>query len=270
MGEDLTLVEEFHRRGARYMGIAHNEHSQLGDSHTPAEPLHGGLSELGKRAIAEMNRVGIMVDVSHSSRDAMMQALEVSKAPVIASHSGCRAVFDHTRNLDDAQLLALQKNGGVIQIVALGAFVTDQSARRRALDALRKELDIPSRWELWRLQNEGDGVSDEIQAKLELFERRKLIVDELHPEASVRDVVDHIDHAVETIGIDHVGIGSDFDGGGCVVGWNDASETFNVTLELVRRGYSAADIAKIWSGNTLRVWQAVADHAERQRQDPGK
>ncbi|MDP6928724.1 MAG: membrane dipeptidase, partial [Planctomycetota bacterium] len=142
MGEDLSLIGTFHELGARYMSIAHNRHSQLGDSHTPQEPLHGGLSDLGRKAIAEMNRVGIMVDISHAAKSAMMEAVALSKAPVIASHSGCRALCDHTRNLDDEQLIALAKKGGVIQCVALSAFIKTDRERRAMIDALREELGV--------------------------------------------------------------------------------------------------------------------------------
>jgi membrane dipeptidase len=154
-----------------------------------------------------------MVDVSHASKKAMLHAIRVSRAPVIASHSGAAAVNPHPRNLDDEQLLALRDNGGVVQAVALAAFVKSPPG----------------------------------------------------PRATVADFVDHIDHIVRTIGIEHVGIASDFDGGGGVDGWNDASETFNVTLELVRRGYSEQDIRRIWGGNLLRVWREVESIADAAR-----
>ncbi len=256
MGTDLGLIEEFHKKGARYMSIAHNRHSQLGDSHTPAEPLHGGLTELGVKAVAELNRVGIMVDISHAAKSTMMQVLEVSKAPVIASHSGARAICDHTRNLDDEQLLALKKNGGVIQCVALGSFVKDSRQRNQAIGDLRESVGLPrSRWVR-------EPIPD-FQAKMAAFQKGMVEVDKKYPPANVKDFVDHIDHAVQLIGIDHVAISSDFDGGGGVEGWNNAAETFNVTLELVRRGYAEEDIAKIWSGNTLRLWRDVQKVAAR-------
>ena len=266
MGEDLSLIEEFHRRGARYMGIAHNRHSQLGDSHTPKEPLHGGLSALGRKAVLEMNRVGIMVDISHASKTTMLQAVELSKAPCIASHSGCHAVYAHSRNLDDEQIRALAKKGGVIQCVALGAFVKDVTAREEARAALRKELDLPGWWEIYQMKQSDDGLSDDMKKRLQTFEERCAAgIDTKHPDACVRDFVDHIDHAVRVAGIDHVGIASDFDGGGGVEGWRDASQTFQVTLELVRRGYEEEQIAKIWSGNTLRLWRDVEKVATRLR-----
>ncbi len=166
------------------------------------------MSAFGETVIAELNRLGIMIDISHVSRAAMLDAVRLSRAPVIASHSSTRALTDHPRNLDDEQLLALRDNGGVMQTVALGAFVSEQAAAQ-----------------------------------------------------TVATFVDHIDHAVQLIGIDHVGISSDFDGGGGVVGWNDASETLNVTLELVRRGYSEQDIEKLWGGNLLRVLREVEEIA---------
>lgn len=262
MGDDVTAVEEFWRRGARYMSICHNGHSQLGDSHTPDKPLHGGLSELGRKAIAAMNRWGVMVDVSHAAKSTMLQALAASKAPVLASHSGCRAVRDHGRNLDDEQLDALKKNGGVIQCVALGSFVKDDGARDAALATVREELGLPSRREIARMRAAGE-LTAELEARLAQLTERTAAIEQRFPSANVADFVDHVDHAVRRIGIDHVGISSDFDGGGGVVGWNDASETFEVTLELVRRGYTQEQVAKIWSGNTLRLWGEVEAVAKR-------
>ncbi len=250
MGEDLGLIARFHERGARYMSITHNGHTQLGDSHTPAEPMHGGLSELGKKAIAEMNRVGIMVDVSHAAKTTMLQAVEASKAPVIASHSGARAVNDHTRNLDDEQLRALAAKGGVIQCVALADFVKVDRARAAAVEAWMQECGVG--------RGRADDASDEErERRWQRFRDGMAPIDAKHPRADVRAFVDHVDHVVKTVGIDHAGISSDFDGGGGVVGWNDASETANVTRELVRRGYSEEQIGKIWSGNLLRVWREV-------------
>jgi membrane dipeptidase len=258
MGEDLGLVEEFARRGARYMSIAHNGHSQLGDSNTPDGALHGGLSPLGREAIAAMNRAGIMVDVSHSAKATMMQALEASEAPVLASHSGCRALCDHPRNLDDEQLRALAAKGGVVQIVALDAFVKDERPRQQALDEIREELGLPPVREWGRALDEAGAAAGPLREKMR---RYHALVDELPAAlrpADVADLADHIDHAVAVCGIDHVGIASDFDGGGGIEGWHDASETPNVTAELLRRGYSEEQLAKIWSGNLLRLWAEVA------------
>jgi membrane dipeptidase len=266
MGEDLALIARFHELGARYMSITHNGHSQLGDSHMPEQPLHGGLSELGRKAVAEMNRVGIMVDVSHASKATMMQVLAASKAPAIASHSGCRAVCDHTRNLDDEQLRALAKNGGVIQCVALDSFVKESAGRAAATATLRRELGLTGR-RGGNAEAQPEGDLDQRMAK---YRERLKEIDAKFPPANVKDFVDHIDHAVEVAGIDHVGIGSDFDGGGGVQGWNDASETLNVTVELVRRGYTEPQIGKIWSGNLLRVWREVEAVALRLQAESGK
>jgi len=251
MGEDVSRIDDFYARGARYMSIAHNGHTQLGDSHTPAEPMHGGLSELGRQAIAAMNRVGIMVDVSHAAKSTMMQAVAISKAPVIASHSGARAVNDHTRNLDDEQLRALAAKGGVVQCVALGAFLKSNPGRDEALTALRAECGLD------RDSLDDDLSQEERDRRWARYRDRRPAIDAQFPEANVKDFVDHIDHIVQVAGIDHVGIGSDFDGGGGITGWNDASESRNVTRELVRRGYTEPQIGQIWSGNLLRVWREV-------------
>jgi microsomal dipeptidase-like Zn-dependent dipeptidase len=262
MGTDLSRIAEFHSMGARYMSLAHNGHSQLGDSHTPAEPLHGGLTDLGRSAIAELNRHGIMVDVSHSSKATMMEAVAASKAPVIASHSSVDGIFPHGRNLDDEQLRALAAKGGVIQTVAFKSYVKGDDERRAAIAALREELDHPRR-------RGGESISDSPEAveKRRLFKEGVAAIEKAHPPANVSDFADHIDHAVGVIGIDHVAISSDFDGGGGVTGWNSAAETLNVTLELVRRGYSEEEIGKLWSGNTLRLWRDVEAVSQRLKND---
>ncbi|MFK7741753.1 MAG: dipeptidase [Planctomycetota bacterium] len=250
MGEDLRLIEQFHQRGARYMSIAHNGHTQLGDSHTPAEPMHNGLSELGRKAIAEMNRVGIMVDVSHASKATMLQAVAASKAPVIASHSGARAINDHTRNLDDEQLRAMRDCNGVVQCVALGSFLKANTERDAAVNSLREELGLTAAGR--------EALStEELEQRFEQMRARMPAIEAKFPGANVQDFVDHIDHMVKVAGIHHVGIGSDFDGGGGINGWDNAAQSRNVTRELLRRGYTEAQIQMIWSGNLLRVWRAV-------------
>ncbi|MEM9379054.1 MAG: membrane dipeptidase [Planctomycetota bacterium] len=259
MGTDLGAIEEFHARGARYMSLTHNRHSQLGDSNTPAdEPLHGGLSDLGRRAIEEMNRVGIMVDISHAGKETTLQAIAHSKAPVIASHSSVDAVYEHGRNLSDEELLALKENGGVLQAVAFASYVRDDGGRRAFIEATREELGLPRQRGSRRVDDD-----PEVRAKMRELRDRVRAFDETRERADVSDFVDHIDHAVEVMGIDHVAISSDFDGGGGIEGWRDASETFHVTLELVRRGYDEDAIRKIWSGNTLRVWREVEEVAKR-------
>lgn len=263
VGTDLSRIEEFHGRGARYMSLAHNGHSQLADSNTGERDgvwLHGGLSELGRQAIAEMNRLGIMVDLSHPSKRANLQAIALSKAPVIASHSAARALADHSRNMDDEELMALRKNGGVIQAVAFDSYVKikppDSPERAAALAELRAGMP--------------PGGPGEMSAEARAAFRARLAEVNRRfppgPRATLADFVDHIDYLVKTIGIDHVGISSDFDGGGGVDGWNGADETFNVTRELVHRGYTEEQIAKLWSGNLLRVMaevQRVAQEIQR-------
>ncbi len=267
IGRDLSLVKRFHELGGRYLTLAHGGHNDIADSATPRpnEPAaeHGGLSAFGRQVVAEMNRVGMMVDISHISKQAALDAIRTSKAPVLASHSGVRAVNDHPRNLDDETLLALKANGGVVQCVALGSFVkSDPPEKTEALAALRAEFGLTGRARGGGL----DQLSPERRAE---YERRRAAIDTRWPPANVRDFVDHIDHAVRLIGIDHVGISSDFDGGGGVVGWNDASETLNVTIELVRRGYTEDQIRKLWGGNLLRVWRAVERTArDLQRRAP--
>lgn len=252
IGRDLSLIETYHDLGARYMTLAHGGHNDISDSATPRanepEAEYGGLSEFGEEVVAELNRVGIMVDVSHISKDAMLHAIRVSKAPVVGSHSSTRALADVPRNMDDEQLLALKANGGVVQMCALDGFVKVPAPERgEAVRALREELGITGRDAMRNMTPEQRATYDERMAAIEAE----------WPSANVQDFVDHIDYAVGLIGIDHVGIASDFDGGGGVVGWNDASETFNVTLELVRRGYTEEEIAKLWGGNLLRVWRDV-------------
>lgn len=266
LGEDLARVREFYERGARYLSLTHNGHNQLADSHTGERDgwKWNGLSPLGEQVIAEMNRLGMMVDVSHASKQAMMQTAALSKAPIIASHSGVRALCDVSRNLDDEQLLALKRTGSVLQTVAYDGFVKktqpDSPARSAALAAARREFDLPDfrhPGQRARFQAAFKQLSDERRAE---YQARLVGIDNEHPgdpPVSVKDFVDHIDYAVKLIGIDHVGISSDFDGGGGVAGWNDAGETFNVTLELVRRGYDEKEIEKLWSGNLLRVMAEV-------------
>ena len=310
LGEDLGRIKEFHDRGARYLSLAHNGHSQLSDSNTGETQgwKWNGLSPLGKQAIAELNRVGIMIDISHPSKESMMQTLALTRAPIIASHSSVRKLANHSRNLDDEQLLALKKNGGVMQTVAFNSYVkiaADSPERASALAALRKEFGLPEGANLGGRGGRGGGggggaanpcatagrgvrgalpdatttgaapaaqggqgrgggrgnalaslTEDQrtaLQAKLAEINTRF----PAPARATVKDFVDHIDYAVKLIGIDHVGISSDFDGGGGVDGWNGAHENFNVTLELVRRGYTEAQIEKLWSGNLLRVLDQV-------------
>ncbi|MEL6360811.1 MAG: membrane dipeptidase, partial [Pseudomonadota bacterium] len=247
-------ISELAAAGVRYVGITHFGHNQFGDSSNPNPdlgddgPRWDGLSPLGRELVASLNRHGIMVDVSHAGKATMMQAAALSAAPIIASHSGVKSVADSPRNLDDEQLVALRENGGVVQIVALDAYIKPYKEEQTQFRvALREELGLVTA-EDRRL------ASPEVLAD---YNERLKGMWEIEPRASVSDFVDHIDHAVRIAGIDHVGIASDFDGGGGIDGWIDASETLNVTRELVRRGYSDKDIQKIWGGNLLRVLSDV-------------
>ncbi|MDC1489609.1 dipeptidase [Flavobacteriaceae bacterium] len=230
IGLDTASVKRYYDMGARYMSLAHNGHNQFSDSNTGEfdnTAKHKGISALGKQIIEKMNYYGIMVDISHPSKEAIRQTIAHSKAPVIASHSSARALSDHPRNLDDEQLGWVKESGGVVQTVALAAFVNKEKAAayKKAKDSI---LEIDPK------------------ASLEAIKKST-------PPVNVSDFVDHIDYIKNKIGIDHVGISSDFDGGGGIEGWRDASQTYNITLELVRRGYSEQEIGKIWSGNLLRV-----------------
>jgi membrane dipeptidase len=207
IGRDLALLDRYHAQGARYMTLVHNGHNDIADSAQPNTELgdgpteHGGVSEFGAMVIRRMNELGIMVDISHASKGTALEAMDLSVAPVIASHSGIRSLTDHVRNLDDETLMRLAQDGGVVQVVAFESYITN-------------------------------GTS-----------------------STVKELVDHIDYAVRLIGVEHVGISSDFGGGGGIAGWDNASETPAVTAELVARGYSAREIGLIWSGNLLRVWR---------------
>ena len=276
IGNDISLIKDFANRGARYMSLAHNGHSQLADSNTGERDnkwMHNGLSELGKQAVAELNKWGVMIDLSHPSKQANLQVLALTKAPVIASHSGARAISENSRNLDDELLEAIKKNGGVVQAVALRGFVKRDKADLRTAKTteLLRELGAAEGFTVLAqadLAKLSQTERSEYQTKMRAFREKvnPIIRERLKdtaPDVNVKDFVDQIDYLVKKMGIDHVGISSDFDGGGGVEGWDNAGETFNVTLELVRRGYTKKQIAKLWSGNLLRVLDQVQNVAKK-------
>jgi membrane dipeptidase len=218
-GTDLSVIAAFRATGVRYVTLTHNGHNAIADSAIPRrdlgdqETLHGGLSRLGYEAVAELNRNGMLIDVSHLSRQGMLQAVQRSATPVVATHSCVRALCDHRRNLDDTQLDALRDSGGLIQITAMPSFLRPRGV---------KENGAP---------------------------------------ADIADLVDHLDYVVRRIGVAHVGLSSDFDGGGAIAGWRDASESAAVTDALSRRGYGRDEIAAFWSGNFLRLLRSAETQA---------
>ncbi len=252
IGTDASKVEYFHSLGARYITLCHTRNNDICDSSTDSTE-HNGISKFGETVIAEMNRTGMMVDVSHISDQAFYDAVRLSKTPVIASHSCARVLCDNPRNLDDTMLRALAEDGGVIQMCILSSYVKSPDPnpqRDSAFAALRAKYG-----------NFRDLPEEEMnKARKEWY-----AMDEIYPQklATVSDVADHIDHIVKTAGIRHVGIGTDFDGGGGVEGCSDASELGNITLELVKRGYSARQIRMIWSKNLLRVMRETEKYARK-------
>jgi membrane dipeptidase len=218
MGHDLTAPARWRALGACYLTLTHDGHNDLSDSARPRAPLgdgpqeHGGLSPLGRAAIGALNRVGMLVDVSHVSKAGMLQAAEISRSPIVATHTACRALCDHPRGVDDEQLDALRAVGGLAQITAVPAFL------KRVPDGQRNP-------------------------------------------ASVEDMANHVDHAVARIGVEHVGVSSDFDGGGGVDGWQNAAESAGLSAALLQRGYGPRELGLLWAGNFLRVMRRAEQAA---------
>ena len=250
--------------GVRYLGLLHIGHNALGDSanadtsRNEPEMVHGGLTDAGRRVVAEANRLGIMVDVSHAHRVTAIEMARVSRAPVIASHSAIRALNDVSRNMDDDQLRAVGASGGVVQVVAFTSFLKKNPPERMPalIEAARSAGFTSRRPDPQTLPPEQR--EKYLAARAEINRKWPEVV------ATVSDLADHIDYAVKLIGIDHVGIASDFGGGGGIDGWRNAAETGNVTAELLRRGYSGDDLQKLWGGNLLRVLGEVEQVAGKQ------
>ncbi|GAB3905979.1 dipeptidase [Larkinella knui] len=241
VGEDLAMLKTYYDLGCRYITLAHFANNAICDSATdPDGPLHNGLSDFGKKVVPEMNRLGILIDISHVSDKSFYDALALSKAPLIASHSNVRALCNFPRNMTDEMIKALAAKGGVIQVNFVSDYLRKPSdEHRQALNSVR--MSGVGRVVTPEMRTRLDAKEDSIQKRY-AYER-----------ASVSDIVKHIDYIVRLVGIDHVGIGSDFDGGGGVNGLEDVSQIEALTLELVRKGYSEQAIAKIWGGNLLRV-----------------
>ena len=253
IGRDLSLIELFYKNGVRYITLCHSSDNDICDSSTDRRDAQDkGLSDFGRQVVAECNRLGMIIDISHASEKSISDILAVTKAPIIASHSSARAVCDNPRNLTDDQLRALAKNGGVVQICFLAAYVKTPPVIPEREKAL-KELEAK--------YGNIRAIQDEAVRAKAMAEREA--VNQTFPQvrATVQDLVDHIDHVKKVVGVDYAGIGTDFDGGGGVVGCDDVSGMIHVTEELIRRGYTDREIEKIWGGNFLRVFQKVIDLA---------
>ncbi len=250
IGNDLSNVKHFYDRGARYITLCHTKNNDICTSSTDTANITG-LTVFGTRVVEEMNRLGMMIDVSHISDQSFYDVMQLSKAPVLASHSCSRVLCDNPRNLTDDMLRALAANNGVVQMCILSDYV-------------KKPLPYPERdsakLAVRKKYNNFQDLSDE-QREIAFAEWHS--VDSKFPPklATVSDAVDHIDYMVKIAGIDHVGIGTDFDGGGGLMDCKDVSEMGNITLELVKRGYSEKDIKKIWGENLMRVMRDVAKGA---------
>ena len=260
IGNNINLLEDFYNLGARYITLAHIGHNQISDSSIPkkslndASEIHGGLSSFGKEVISKMNQLGIMVDISHISDKAALQAIKLSQTPVIASHSSARAIANHPRNLSDNIIKKIANKNGVIQVVAFSSYIEVNKERNNAINSLRNFI----------VDLTGDKIF--IYRKHTEHPQYKIKMDEINrdfPLPSVDKFVDHVDYIVNLVGINYVGISSDFGGGGGIDGWMDASQTKNITLALLERGYSKNDIKKIWSENFLRVWTDVINHSKK-------
>jgi membrane dipeptidase len=254
IGEDLSNVEAYYNKGVRYITLVHSSNNDLADSATdPNGAEHDGISDFGSQVVSEMNRLGRMVDVSHGSDSVFYDAIKLSKAPIIATHSNARAVTNHKRNMTDEMLKLMAKNGGVVQLTMLSSYLRDTPPnikRDSAIDSLRSNMKPI------------DKMSDEEKVALRA-KYQEINENYPNPPATVKHVVDHIDHIIKIAGINHVGIGCDFDGGGGIEGVFDASEVMNITIELVRRGYTEEQIEKIWGGNLIRVFKDVQAISEK-------
>jgi membrane dipeptidase len=255
LGRDLTNVKFFHDQGVRYITLCHSSDNDICDSSTDRrDPEDKGLSAFGREVVAECNRLGMIVDISHASDKSFYDVIAASRAPIIASHSSARAVCDNPRNLTDDQLRALAKKDGVVQICFLGAYVKAMPPSPEREKAL-KELEAK--------YGNIRGITDETVRREAMAAREE--INQKYPQArpDVRDLVDHIDHVRSVVGIDYVGIGTDFDGGGGIVGCDDVSGMIHVTEELIRRGYTDQEIEKVWGGNFFRVFEKVIALAQK-------
>ena len=255
IGKDLSLIKRYFDRGVRYITLCHSSDNDICDSSTDQHhPQDNGLSDFGREVVEECNRLGIMIDVSHVSDKTFFDALQVSRTPVIASHSCTRTLCDHPRNLSDKMLDALALHRGVIQICFVSSFIKKLKPNPQLLKA-RQELQ--EKYGSWSDVKDKETREKMWQEYMQIVEKYPM------DKATVKDLVDHIDHVVKRIGVDHVGIGTDFDGGGDIEGCKDVSEMPHITEELVRRGYTEEEIEKIWGGNIMRILREVQEKAEK-------
>jgi membrane dipeptidase len=249
VGKTLSNLEEYYKLGVRYVTLCHSRDNDICDSSTDRQdPEDKGLGDFGREVVAACNRLGIMVDISHASDKSFFDVLKVTKTPIIASHSSCRALCSNPRNLSDEMIRALAANGGVIQICFLSGYVRTLKPNPEREKALK---------ELQAKYGARRDIQDEAVRKKAMEEYEALNAQYPEEKATVKELVDHIEHVIKLVGIDYVGIGTDFDGGGGVKGCDDVSEMFRVTEELVRRGRTEKEIAQIWGGNIMRVFGRV-------------
>ena len=254
---DPGMLQAFHALGVRMVGFAHFTNNDFADSATD-KPEWNGLSPKGRALLAEMNRLGVIPDPSHSSDAVLEQVIELSKTPVVLSHSGARAVFDNPRNAPDELIRKLAAKGGVIQINAYNAYMTKippNPDRDKAMAALREKY-------------RGRRLT-EAEAVAETGERRAIVAQYPIPRANLDDLMKHLLHVIGLVGVDHVGLCGDFDGGGGIDGYNSIADLPVVTERLLKAGYSNEDIAKIWGGNVLRVLRETQAYAQSQQSTPG-
>jgi membrane dipeptidase len=256
LGNDIRMVRIYSDLGVRYMTLSHFYNDEWADSSTD-KPAHNGLTDYGKQIVTEMNRQGMLVDISHVSDKTFYDALAISKAPLIASHSSCRAICNHPRDMTDEMIKALAAKGGVIQINYEKSFI-DQAYK----DAADKTGGVVNTID--RLKKEC-GDDDACLMKKMVEQEKQDTADGKLPHVSWTEIVDHIDHAVKLVGADHVGLGSDFDGANMPEGMEDATHLPQITDALLKKGYSEADVRKILGENTLRV-MAAAEQVSREMQ----
>lgn len=265
LGHDLSLLDLWTARGMRMFGFSYVGNNDWADSSRPLPFFNDspdaldGLSDLGKQAVQRLNDLGVIIDVSQMSTKALEQVAQLSRTPMVASHSAPRAMVDIPRNLSDKEMQLIKNSGGVVQVVGFSQYLRPLTqATQDKLNALRARFDLPPLPNLAMALMPGDPIiAAWPEQKFGEYAGQLYAILEEEPKASLKDLGDAIDYSVRKIGIDHVGISSDFNEGGGVKGWENVGETRNVTAELISRGYSDADIAKLWGGNFLRVWSQV-------------